>query len=150
MTSQDQTPFRVYNAGEEVRTLFDRRLPRIEFDAVGFDLDRIALALFSSTYRSPIPLLFGREHARGEALASDIAMTVELVHAMYGINEDDPPLAAAYETPEWYLRGMASFTDREGIPRSAPMHVFLSATEGPLEHAVVQVVCNQDRLKAAD
>ncbi|HEV3321362.1 MAG TPA: hypothetical protein VG147_04125 [Solirubrobacteraceae bacterium] len=127
--------------GAEVEAFLDEGF-RIDFDAVGFDLNRIALALFSSTYRSPIPLLFGRERVIGDTLSSDIAMTVELAHAMYGINEDDEPTAAAKETPEWYLRGMASFTDREGIPRSVPMHVFLSAPEGSLERATVHIVCD--------
>jgi hypothetical protein len=148
MTSQDQTPFRIYNAYDAAKTFFDERFPRIEFEPVQFNLDRVALALFSSTYRSPISLLFGKERARG-MLTSDIGMTVELAHALYGVNEDDPPVAAAYETPEWYLRGVASFTDREGRPRTAPMHVFLPVSEDRFGTAVVQV-CSQDLFKAAD
>lgn len=154
MTSQNQTPFRIYNANAYARTFFDEEFPRIEFEPVQFNLDRVALALFSSTYRSPIPLLFGKECARGEPLTSDIAMTVELVHALYGVNEDNEPYAAAYETPEWYLCGMASFTDREDRPRTAPMHVFLTVSgDGfPTDRfsgAVVQV-CDQDCLTAID
>jgi hypothetical protein len=143
MTSSDQTPFRIYqSAWDAARECFDQRSPVIEFEPIQFGLDRMALALCSSTYRSPIPLLFGKEHARRDTLASDIAMTVELVHAMYGINEEDEPVAAAYEAPEWYLRGTASFTDREGTPRTAPMHVFLSVAGSELEHATVQIVCD--------
>lgn len=154
MTSQDQTPFRIYNAYATAKTFFDEGFPHIEFDPVQFNLDRVVLALFSSSYRSPIPLLFGKECARGDALASDIAMTVELAHAMYGLNEDDEPYAAAYETPEWYLRGMASFTDRKGRPRTAPMHVFLPVTvdrfgKDVFGTAVVQVCC-QDLFIATD
>jgi hypothetical protein len=152
MTSQALTPFKIHECSFSAgREYFDARFPLIEFEPVRFDLDRIALALFSSTYRSPIPLLFGKEHARGDALTSDITMTVELVHAMYGMNEEDEPVAAAYETPEWYLRGMASFTDREGSPRTAPMHVFLTVPNNPieraevkLERAEVQIVCDPE------
>lgn len=142
-TGWQQTPFKVYHGSSEaLKAHFaQRRSIEIEFEPVAFDLSRVALALFSSTYRSPITLLFPRETTLTK-LASDIAMTVELVHAIYSINEDDQPVAAAYETPEWYLRGMASFTDGSGTAHTAPMHAFLLAPEGELERAEVQIVCD--------
>jgi hypothetical protein len=150
MTGQQQTPFKVYRGSSDAtKAYFDERYS-IEFEPVSFDLDRVALALFASTYRSPITLLFPKEKTR-ESLVSDIAMTVELAHAIYGINEEDAPVAAAYETPEWYLRGMACFPDGSGMPHTAPVHVLLLVdSHGKPERAVVQVVCDPKLLTVGE
>jgi hypothetical protein len=118
--------------------------PLIEFSSVPFDLRRVKLALFDSTYRSPIALLFPKENTL-ENIASDITMTVELAHAMYEIDESDTPTAECYDTPEWYLRGVAHFTGPTGEAETAPMHVFLTINErNQFESATVQVIRGRD------
>ncbi|HEY1688030.1 MAG TPA: hypothetical protein VGF95_04120 [Solirubrobacteraceae bacterium] len=144
MTGQKQTPFVIHlGTPEEVRGHFDERFPSIEFRPLAFNLDRVALALFSSTYRSPITLLFPKENAYKTNLTSDIAMTVELAQAMYHRDEDNDSVVAAYETPSWYVRGMASFTDRLGMSHTVPMHACLNvAEERDPESATVQIDCD--------
>ncbi len=120
--------------------------PIIEFTQVPFDLQRVQLALFDSTYRNPATLLFPKEHA-DVTLATDVAMTVELVHAIYEVDENDTPPAECYDTPEWYLRGVAHFTGPTGEPETAPMHVLLLVSDNSINSIEVQIVTDLDRLK---
>ena len=122
----------------------------IEFKEVPFDLRRVRLALFDSTYRSPITLLFPRMYA-DSALPSDVTMTVEVAQAVYEVDERDDAPAECHDTPEWYLRGIAHFTGLTGEPETAPMHVFLALdpVEGGFETAVVQIVVGRARLDPA-
>ncbi len=145
------SPFRAYRSGLEdaQNENFDPDLlwSTIEFREVPFDLRRVQLALFESTYRSPITLLFPKEHADIK-LTTDIKMTVELAHAMYEIGDPESTPAGCYDTPSWYLRGVAHFTGPTSEPETAPAHVFLSMDEGRVIHAAqVQVVIDPDRLR---
>jgi hypothetical protein len=141
MTGQELTPFKVHADARSVkRENFDANRPTIEYRPVAFDLERIALAVLRSSYRSPITLLFPKENAHIKVV-SDIAMTVELVHAVYAIDERDEPLAAAYETPEWYLRGVACFTSG-GVPQTVPAHAFVTMRDSEIEAVELQVLCD--------
>jgi hypothetical protein len=142
MTGQELTPFAVHTDARSVmQENFDGNRPKIEYRPVAFDLQRIALALFGSTYRSPITLLFPKENAHLD-IVSDVAMTVELAHAIFGADDRDEPIAAAYETPDWYLRGMACFTSC-GVPQTVPAHAFITRLDGGLNSAELQVLCDE-------
>lgn len=152
MTGRELTPFKLHTGLDDgISQYFDRHLPYIQYERIPFDLRRVALALFGSTYRSPITLLFPKEQACIKVV-SDIAMTVELVHAIYEADSTSTePLAAGYDRPEWYLRGMARFTDKEGRLRTAPMHVklYFPASDDS-EEVEVQVDCAQDLIICPD
>jgi|ERR1700677_289288 len=148
MTVQGLTPFTVHaDARAVIRENFDERRAKIEYRPLEFDLKRIALAVFASTYRSPITLLFPKESA-DNTVVSDIAMTVEEVRAVFAADERDEPLAVAYETPEWYLRGMACFTS-DGVPQAMPAQVFISSFDGELDSAELQVLCDEPLIFAS-
>jgi hypothetical protein len=153
MDTTRNPPFRMYYGGlSTTRDMFEAEtfFPAIEFSKVPFDLPQVQRALFESTYRNPITLLFPRESAHIIKIATDITMTVELAHAIYSEYEgdDETPPPECYDTPEWYLRGVAHFTGPTGEPETAPAHAFLPIEEdNSIGSAVIQIVTDQDRLK---
>jgi hypothetical protein len=112
--------------------------PLIEYNPLRFSLSDVRSALFDSTYRHPITVVFPSADA-DESIKTDISVTVELVHAIYGLDETDQPLADCYDTPEWYIRGVGLFRTPAG-PMRAPVHAFLGVQEDGIQSAVVQVV----------
>src|ERR1700691_2974733 len=126
-TSEGNVPFQARTSGiASARRHFDPDIPTIEYDGVPFDLRRVQQALFDSTYRGPITLLFPKRKA-DEELNTDIHMTVDLAEALYESSEPDRP--GCYERPEWYLHGMAHFTGPAGESVTVPMHAFLGISE---------------------
>ena len=152
MDTTKNPPFRTYEGGlPTIRDMFEAEafFPAIEFSKVPFDLRQVQRALFESTYRTPITLLFPKGYAHIREIATDITMTVELAHALYGLNEDEEPSAECYDIPDWYLRGVAHFTGPTGEQEAAPVHVYLQIEEedGSIGLSEVQVVIDPDRLK---
>lgn len=145
--SEENAPFQARTSGfNHAQAHFHPHIPTIEYDGVPFTLQSVRRALFDSTYRSPITLLFQREKA-DEELNTDIRMTVELAEAVYESSEPDRP--GCYERPEWYLYGMAHFTGPAGESITVPMHAFLTISEaGEITATVVQVLTDQKQLKA--
>jgi hypothetical protein len=151
MYTTNNPPFRTHRGGlSTAKDIFEAEafFPVIEFTTVPFDLQQVQRALFESTYRKPITLLFPKERAHIRKIATDIAMTVELAHALYELNEDDEPSAECYDLPEWYLRGVAYFTGPTGEQEAAPAHVYLQIEEGSvIGLSEVQVLIDPDRLE---
>lgn len=151
------TPFRIHrNAGERASGYFDSRehFPEIEFTEVPWTMDRVRDALFESTYRNPVRLHLPASCAHIE-IATDVWLTVELVHAIYAEwegDKDETPPAACWNMPEWYLRGMAHFTGPTGERETAPMHAWVSMSGDTIhDHSInavlVQILTDPTRLQ---
>jgi hypothetical protein len=152
----ERFPFKVHSEGYRTVEGFlpgDPRLTRtIEYAALPFDLRQVQRALFKSTYKRPVALLFPKEliHHPKETIATDIEMAVELVQAVYmGPGRGRELLSVnGHDVPSWYLQGMARFTGPTGEPETAPMLAFLEMEQDrSLEFAHVQVLVDQDRLR---
>lgn len=153
------TPFKIHrDAGKSAREYFASAVhfPEIEFIDVPWTLDRVRDALFESTYRNPVMLHLPARCAHIDKLTTDVWLTVELVHAIYGEwegDEDETPPAACWNLPEWYLRGMAHFNGPTGERETAPMHAWVSISgdtvhDKSIDTVEVQILTDLDRLKA--
>ena len=145
-------PFRTHEGGmRTARDMFEPEtfFPAVDYSSVPFDLEQVQRSLFASNYRNPITLLFPKDGVNVGNTATDIEVTVELAHALYMRYEgDEQPPPECYDTPDWYLRGIARFTGPTGEQEAAPAHVYLPMNEdGSMEFPVLQVVVSPDRLK---
>jgi hypothetical protein len=145
-------PFATHHSGltvaEDEHFDPDKSLALIEYQgpSIPFDLRRVELALFESTLRSPITLLFPKECTEVN-LVTDVTMTVELVRAIYEVDPVGAPSRDWYETPNRYLQGLAQFTGPTGEVEAALARVYLATEEDrSIAWAMMQLATTIDRL----
>jgi hypothetical protein len=128
---------------------FDPDLPIYEYLQVRFGITDVARALFSSTYRNPVPLLLPRDDMLEEE-DWELWIRPQLAQASYISSEGDG-FPGCYEEPDWYLQGLGHTADSKHRPRPVDVVrvLLLNPEADKCGGALVQMLVNTATTNAA-